>query len=67
MINLLLYILIFLSFLIWVIYLTIVLSNYRKIPHLSIKPQKNALTHGPLISIIIPTRNESQRIEKCIQ
>jgi chlorobactene glucosyltransferase len=66
MISLLLYILIFFSLLIWVIYLTIILSSYRKIPHLTIKPQKDSLTNMPFISIIIPTRNESKRIEKCI-
>lgn len=66
MISLLLNIIIILSFFIWMIYSSITLSSYRKIPHLSIKPQKDINKDIPFISIILPTRNESKRIEKCI-
>jgi len=36
-------------------------------PHLSNKPSEKPMQNPPLISIIIPSRNEEKRIGKCIE
>ena len=41
--------------------------NYHKTPHLLKNPQEKPLKNKPLISIIIPSRNEAHRISECIK
>ena len=48
-------------------YFVVIFLGYRKMPHLSKNPPKIPLKNPPLISIIIPSRNEEHRIGKCIQ
>ncbi len=67
MFDLILYILLSLSLLAWIMYFIIIVYYYRKIPNLSKKPSTITQEKYPLISIIIPTRNEAHRISKCIQ
>ena len=67
MLNLVWYVLIIFSFIAWIFYFIIVLSNYLKTPHLKkILPEK-PLKNPPLISVIIPSRNEGHRIGECIK
>ena len=67
MLNLILYILISISLIAWILYFVIVMSNFRKTPHLLKNPSKNPLKNQPLISVIIPSRNEGHRIIECIK
>jgi chlorobactene glucosyltransferase len=46
--------------------LILIVQNYRKIPNLSRGSLKTPLSHPPLITIIIPTRNEGNCIKSCI-
>ena len=67
MFNLILYILLTLSLVVWIGYFIVVTYNYYKMPHLSKNPPRKPLKNIPLVSIVIPTRNEARRISKCIQ
>lgn len=67
MLNIILYILIILSLLAWIGYIMIIQRNYKKMPHLSNMPLEKLIQNPPLISIIIPSRNEENRIRKCIE
>ena len=61
-------ILLFLSLLFWMIYLTKTLFDYKKLPKLQEnKLDKNKEESYPFISIVLPTRNESHRIKGCIE
>ncbi|HHH80306.1 MAG TPA: glycosyltransferase [Thermoplasmatales archaeon] len=60
-------ILLFLSLLFWMIYLTKTLFDYKKLPKLQEnKLDKNKESY-PFISIVLPTRNESHRIKGCLE
>ena len=43
------------------------MSSYRKVPVLSKISHKDKLKKPPLVSLIIPARNEEKKIGKCIQ
>jgi chlorobactene glucosyltransferase len=58
--------LIILSLFGWSLYLLLIIQNHRKIPNLSQCSSKASLTHPPLLSIIIPTRNEGKCITSLI-
>jgi len=51
----------------WIFYFIITMGNYRKIPNLSSTSEKILDKSTPLVSAIIPTRNEAYRVEKCIR
>jgi len=65
--KLILYLLLSISLITWIMYFVVIFLGYRKMPHLSKNPPKIPLKNPPLISIIIPSRNEEHRIGKCIQ
>ena len=67
MLNLILYILIIISLGAWILYFVVVMSNFKKTPHLSKKSLKNPLKNPPLVTVIIPSRNEETRIGNCIK
>jgi chlorobactene glucosyltransferase len=67
MLDLIFYLLIAFSLIGWIAYFFIISRNHKKIPHLSKNSQGIPLTNAPLVSIIIPTRNESKRINNCIE
>lgn len=67
MFNLILYILLTLSLVVWIMYFILMVYNYHKMPHLSKNTQRKPLKNIPLVSIVIPSRNEARRISKCIQ
>lgn len=51
-------------FTIWLFYLMVMIKNYVDVKGLEKTKRTNAT---PLVSVIIPTRNESDRIEECIK
>jgi uncharacterized protein with PQ loop repeat len=53
--QIIIYILLVLSLFAWVGYFIIIMVNFRKMPHLSIKTSKNPLGKSPLVSIVIPS------------
>lgn len=55
-----------LSFLLWFLYFILVVITYKQTPKLSKTSSKKSLKNPPLISIIIPSRNEARKIGKCI-
>ena len=64
------YILLFfllLSCLFWILYFIITMSSYRKVPVLSKTFPKEKLESYPLVSLIIPARNEEKKIGQCIK
>ena len=67
MLDLVLYILIAISLIAWLLFFIIAMSNYKRTPHLSKKSPESPLRNPPLLSIIIPSRNEEKRIVKCIE
>ncbi len=56
-------ILLLLSLFLWFIYFLRTMKNYRLIPHLS----KDLPKTFPMVSIIVPTRNEAYRVTDCIK
>ena len=52
---------------IWLTYLILAIKINKTIPGLSKKSDKKFLKKPPLVSIIIPARNEETRIKKCIE
>ena len=67
MLKIIIYALIALSFLVWIAYIIIINRSYKMMPHLSDKKSEKTIKNPPLISIIIPSRNEESRISKCIE
>lgn len=67
MLGLILSSLLLLSLSLWTAYFIVIARDYHKTPHLSKNPSKKTLRNPPLISIIIPSRNEEHRISRCIQ
>jgi chlorobactene glucosyltransferase len=50
----------------WVGYLIIVAMSYHNTPHIQANPNQALPKNPPLVSIVIPARNESKRIRNCI-
>lgn len=67
MIIIILYILLLITSLVWSFYLIKALRSYHQIPILEKKIIKKSNKSQSFISVIIPTRNEGNRIGKCIQ
>ncbi|MCK4365564.1 MAG: glycosyltransferase [Thermoplasmatales archaeon] len=67
MLKLFLYLLLAISLVAWILYFVIVMSNYKKTPHLSKVTSEKPLKNPPLVSIVIPARNEGHRIGECIK
>jgi len=59
-------VIILLAILAWIGYFSITIINYYRIPRLS-KTSYEPLKNSPVVSVIIPTRNEAFRIEPCIK
>jgi len=51
----------------WIGYFIITMGNYRKMPYVSKKTEQPIDNPPPLVSVIVPTRNEAYRVEKCIK
>lgn len=56
-----------LSLIIWILFLLFTIWNYRKMPNLSMDYNKKSYSKQPLITVIIPTRNEENRVKRCIE
>lgn len=54
------------ALILWIGYFLITIRNKKKMPKLGNLP-KIPFKSLPLVSVIIPTRNESHRIKKCIE
>jgi len=66
MLNFILILLLILSVLFWIVYLLRTMSNYRKLPDLSKITYKKS-EKLPMISAIIPARNEEKKISPFIE
>lgn len=66
MLRFILFGLVALSFLLWFLYFILVVITYKQTPKISKTSSKKSLKNPPLISIIIPSRNEARKIGKCI-
>ena len=53
--------------LIWIGYFLIAIRNYHKLPQLSETQSQPRSDKLPFVSVIVPTRNEAYRVEKCIR
>ena len=65
--SLIFFVLIILSLLFWFLYFLRTNKNYKLIPHLSKAPSKEKKDSLPIVSVIVPTRNEAYRITDCIK
>ncbi|MDH7507174.1 MAG: glycosyltransferase family 2 protein [Candidatus Thermoplasmatota archaeon] len=50
----------------WILYFIMTIGNFKRLPFLSKIFSKNIMQSYPLVSIVVPTRNEEYRVEKCI-
>jgi len=55
------------SLLAWIGYFIITIWNYYQLPRLSETPPKKSSHQLPFVSVVVPTRNEAYRVEKCIR
>lgn len=55
------------SLLMWIGYFFLTIWNYHQLPKLSVTPGERSSSQLPFVSVIVPSRNEANRIEKCIQ
>ena len=67
MIDYIIWFLLIVCLLAWIGYFIITIGNYRKMPYLSKKSQQIIEKSAPLVSVIVPTRNEAYRVQKCIE
>jgi chlorobactene glucosyltransferase len=67
MLEILVYLLLGLILLIWIGYFILAMRNYLQLPRLTDTPSKVSSQQLPLVSVIVPTRNEAYRVEKCIR
>lgn len=51
----------------WIGYFILNIRNYHKLPRLSETPPQQSSRRPPFVSVIVPTRNEAYRVEKCIR
>lgn len=63
--SILVLILLIISFVFWILYSIRTMKNYNMLPKLS-KNEKSSKS-SPMVSVIIPSRNESKRITPCIE
>ena len=67
MLTYIIWFLLIICLLAWISYFIITIGNYRKMPYVSKKTENYIEKPIPLVSVIIPTRNEAYRVEKCIK
>lgn len=67
MLELLLFSLLGLILFAWIGYLCIALWTYSKLPTLLKTSHSDASQPFPMVSVILPTRNEAYRVEQCLQ
>ena len=67
MLTYIIWFLLIICLLAWISYFIITIGNYRKMPYISKKTENYIEKPIPLVSVIIPTRNEAYRVEKCIK
>ena len=65
--SLLIFIFIIISLIFWFLYLIRTTINFRLIPHLSSVSPNDNKDSLPMVSVIVPTRNEAYRITDCIK
>jgi chlorobactene glucosyltransferase len=53
--------------LIWIGFFMLAMRNYLQLPRLTDTPSHLSTQQLPFVSVIVPTRNEAYRIEKCIR
>ena len=66
MFEIIVFLLLGISFLAWIGYFFITIWNFYQLPRLSNTPLKQSSNQLPFVSVIVPTRNEAYRIEQCI-
>jgi len=67
MLRFILFVLLALSFLLWFLYFILAIWTHKQMPKLSKTSYKKSPKSLPLVSVIIPARNEANRIGKCIK
>lgn len=67
MLRFILFVLLALSFLLWFLYFILAIWTHKQMPKLSKTSYKKSSRYLPLVSVIIPARNEANRIGKCIK
>ena len=67
LISFFVFFLLIISFLFWILYGLRTIINYRMIPKLSKVTLGDSSKSVPLVSLIVPTRNEAYRITNCIK
>jgi len=67
MFEILVYLLLGLILLIWIGYFILAMRNYTQLPRLLKTPSQRSAQQLPFVSVIVPTRNEAYRVEKCIR
>ena len=66
MLEVLIFLILSCILLIWVVFFILAMRNYLQLPRLTDTPSHTS-SSLPSVSVIVPTRNEAYRIEKCIR
>jgi chlorobactene glucosyltransferase len=67
MFEIFIYIVLSLVLLIWIGFFLLAMRNYLQLPRLTDTPANLSTQQLPFVSVIVPTRNEAYRVEKCIR
>jgi chlorobactene glucosyltransferase len=67
MLEFILFTLLGISLIAWIGYFIITMWTYHQLPQLLKTPLKQPSDQLPVVSVIVPTRNEAYRVEKCIR
>jgi chlorobactene glucosyltransferase len=67
MFEIIVFLLLGLILLIWIGYFILAMRNYYQLPRLTDTPSRRSSQQLPPVSVIVPTRNEAYRVEKCIR
>jgi chlorobactene glucosyltransferase len=65
--EILIFFILSLILLIWIGFFILAMRNYLQLPLLKDTPTRPSSQQYPLVSLIVPTRNEAYRVEKCIR
>jgi len=52
---------------VWIGFFLLAMRNYLQLPRLTDASPKTTSSQHPLVSVVVPTRNEAYRVEKCIR
>jgi chlorobactene glucosyltransferase len=66
MLEILIFVVLSFILLIWIGYFILAMRNYLQLPRLTDTPSLSSQSL-PFVSVVVPTRNEAYRIEKCIR